>query len=495
MCTIPADPPGENVPELEWNLFSALSRLYGEDALILTDQEGAVVSWSEGARRIFGYSAEEMIGTAFYRVVPEELHSHERGILRELAPGKPRRYEGARLKKDGGRLQVSSAVSAIVDSDGLRIRVLRCEREAVAAKEEEHALSRLAAIVESSNDAIVSKNLDGIVTSWNQAAFHLFGYRPEEMIGEPILKIIPPNLHSEEAEILRKIRTGERIEHYETKRVRKDGELVDVSLTISPVRDRHGKIVGSSKIARNLSEQRKMERHLLETEQFAAAGRMVANVAHQINNPLETVMNLVYLARVNLPASNRARPYLIHAESELERISRLTRQALGHFRDRDDTAEIHVGALLEEVLRVHQSKLLATGIAVDCTFSDQRPLVASGEELMQVFSNLVTNAIEAMPSGGVLTIETRELGDDGVEVLLIDRGVGISRENLGRIFEPFFTTKGSRGSGLGLWVARQLLESHRGRISVESTAAGLETGTRVAVYLPFQGKIAAAHIA
>lgn len=492
MCTIPTDSPEKNALDLEWNLFSALSRIFSEDALILTDREGTVRFWSEGATRIFGYSAEEMIGTAFSRIVPEDTHDQEFETLRSLVSGTSTHYEGTRLRRDGIRLQVSAAISTITDSEGSLERVLRRERESAGLKEEEHVISRFAAIVESSNDAIVSKNLDGIVTSWNQAAYRLFGYRPEEMIGQSILKIIPAYLYSEEAEILRKIRAGIRIEHYETKRVRKDGELVDVSITISPVRDGSGKIIGSSKIARNISERKKMERHLLETEKMAAAGRMAANVAHQINNPLETVMNLIYLARVNLSAGNKARPYLFHAESELERISKIARQALGHYRDRGEAAEVHLGPLLEDVLRVYQSRLLAAGIAVDCTFSDRQPLMASSEELMQVFSNLVANAMEAMPSGGVLRIETREVGDKGIEVLLIDRGTGISQENLQRIFEPFFTTKGNRRSGLGLWVARQLLECHGGKISIESTAAGAETGTKVAVFLPSQGKTAGA---
>lgn len=489
MCTIPTDPPGESALRQEWSLISALSKIYEGDALILMNRAGEVVFWSVGAQRIFGYSAEEMIGSAFSRIVPEELHCREDEILQELPAGKPRHYEGARLAKDGRRLHVSVTVTAVMDSDGSLTHLLRCERQGAAATQEEHAIARLAAIVESSDDAIVSKNLDGIVTSWNHAAQRLFGYSPEEMIGHSILRIVPSDLYSEEAEILRKIRAGMRIDHYETRRVTKNGELVEVSITISPLRDGQGNIVGSSKIARSISERRKMERHLLETEKLAAAGRMAANVAHQINNPLDTVMNLVYLARVNLSAGNKARPYLIHAESEVERISKLSRQALGHYRDRGEAAEVHLGPLLEDVLKVYQAKLLASHIAVDCTFSDQRPLMASSEELMQVFTNLVINAMEAMPLGGVLRIETREVGDEGVEVLLIDRGTGISEENLERIFEPFFTTKGSRGTGLGLWVARQLLAFCEGRISIESSTKGVAAGTTVTVFFPYRRQV------
>lgn len=213
---------------------------------------------------------------------------------------------------------------------------------------------------------------------------------------------------------------------------------------------------------------------------------MAANIAHEINNPLDSVTNLIYLARIGLSAGSKARQYLITAENELERVSHLARQALGYYRDPGTAVEIHLGALLEEVLRVQQSKLLAANVAVDCTFTDQRPLIASSDELMQIFSNLITNAVEAMPGGGVLTIKTREVGDDGIEVLVRDRGTGISSENLARVFEPFFTTKGSRGTGIGLWVAQQLLQERGGSISIESKTEGADKGTTVTVFLPFK---------
>lgn len=483
---IRTDPSGEDALKLNRELLSVFSRFYREDALIITNPHGEIAFWSEGATQIFGYSTEEMMGDTFFRTVPPELQPQERELLHGLVAGAPRWYEAARLSKDGRLLNVSAAVSVLAGDSGSISSVLRCEREVSAPTEQDLAVSRLAAIVESSDDAIVSKNIDGIVTSWNRAACRLFGYTAEEMIGQPILKIIPEDLYPEEAEILRKIRAGVRIEHYQTRRVKKDGEMVEVSITISPIRDGSGKITGSSKIARDISEQKKMERHLLQTEKLAAAGLMAANIAHEINNPLDSVTNLIYLARIGLSAGSKARQYLITAENELERVSHLARQALGYYRDPGTAVEIHLGALLEEVLRVHQSKLLAANVAVDCTFTDQRPLTASSDELRQIFSNLVTNAIEAMPGGGLLKIKTREVEDKGIEVLVRDRGTGISAENLARVFEPFFTTKGNRGTGIGLWVAQQLLQERGGSISIESKTEGADKGTTVSVFLPFK---------
>jgi PAS domain S-box-containing protein len=473
---------GENHDRL---FFAALARSCG-DALISTDLEGIVTSWNQGAERLFGYSAGEMIGTAFSRIVPEDQRARESEILQRLAPGPVQRYESARVTKNSQPLRVVSLVSAIQDDADCVMGALRMEREIQVSTLVDEAQSRLAAIVESSDDAIISKNLDGIITTWNQAASRLFGYAPEEMIGQPILRIIPDDLHSEEVEILRKVRAGERIAHYETRRIKKDGEIVEVSLTISPVKDRAGNIVGSSKIAREISQRKRMERLLIQSEKLAATGRMAATIAHEINNPLDSVMNLVYLARTTLPGNSKALAYLVGAERELERVSHIARQTLGYYRDPGPPSEIYLEKLIEEVLSVYRFRLLAGNVAVDCAFAHHRPVIASKDELMQIFSNLLINALDAMPDGGLLTIKTREVVGRGVEIQVRDKGTGISAENLDRVFEPFFSTKGQRGTGIGLWVARQLLEKRGGSISLQSETKIPENGTTVSVFIPFQ---------
>ena len=466
-------------------LFGAVARSC-RDALVCTDLAGIIVSWNESAALLFGYAAAEMVGSAFSRIVPEDCHPREMEVLTRLQPGSIESYECMRLTKSAQPLKVLASVSLILDDAGEVMGALRMEREIPASNGYEETQSRLAAIVESSDDAIISKNLKGIITSWNQAATRMFGYSAEEMIGQPILTIIPPELHSEETEILRKIQAGQRIDHYETRRVTKEGQVVEVSLTISPIKDRTGTIVGSSKIAREISRRKSMERHLIQSEKLAATGRMAATIAHEINNPLDSVMNLVYLARTSLAGNSKALPYLLNAENELERVSHIARQTLGYYRDPGPPSEIYLNELLEEVLAVYRSRLLAGNIAVDCAFAQHRSVSASRDELMHVFSNLITNAIDAMPEGGVLTIKTREIHGNGVEVHFRDRGVGISAENLDRIFEPFFSTKGQRGTGIGLWVARQLLEKRGGSISLQSETKIPKNGTTVSVYLPFQ---------
>ncbi len=143
----------------------------------------------------------------------------------------------------------------------------------------------------------MSKDLNGTITSWNDAATRVFGYSPEEMIGASILKLIPEHLHSDEKTILESIRAGRRIEHFETVRRAKDGRLIEVSLTVSPIKDEEGRVIGASKILRDVSSRKRMEQSLLQAEKIAATGRMAATIAHEVNNPLEAVMNLLYLLR------------------------------------------------------------------------------------------------------------------------------------------------------------------------------------------------------
>ncbi len=227
----------------------------------------------------------------------------------------------------------------------------------------EHTRALLAAIVASSDDAIISKNLNGIITSWNEAAGRIFGYTAEEMVGQSILRLIPEELQYQEDEILRKLRAGERIDHYETVRVRKNGEKIEISVTISPVRDSTGRIVGASKIARDISIRKQMERLLMQSEKLAATGRMAATIAHEINNPLESLMNLIFLARNSSESNEAAHAYLVIAEKELERVSHLARQTLGYYRGNGAPVEVHPKEIMEDVLTVYHAKLLANCIS------------------------------------------------------------------------------------------------------------------------------------
>jgi PAS domain S-box-containing protein len=460
-----------------------------DDAIISENLNGVITSWNGAAGRVFGYTADEIVGQPILKLVPEELHSEEAEILEKIQAGKrigP--YETVRVMKGGEKFPLSVTISPVKDSMGQVIGASKIARDSSDRQRLDDSRFRLAAIVDSADDAIISKDLNGIIKTWNQGAYRMFGYTSEEMVGQPLLRLIPEELHYEEDEILRKLRAGERIEHYETTRARKNGDLVEVSVTISPIRNNEGQIIGASKIARDISDRKRMEKVLIQSEKLAATGRMAAAIAHEVNNPLESLMNLIFLARQNCSASPKAQGYLLTAESELERVSHIARQTLGYYRDTGSPAEVYFHDLIQNVLAVYQSKLLASGISVDSSFNDLRKIVVSPGEMLQVFSNVIANAIDAMKEGGKLSIslrKTRALDGDGIQTIIRDDGIGIGRENLEKIFEPFFTTKGDLGTGIGLWVTKQLVESRGGQITVTSSIEDGKSGTTVTIYIPF----------
>jgi len=466
-----------------------------DDPIISKDLNGIITSWNEAATRIFGYTSDEIIGTTILRLIPPDLHHEEVEILRKLRAGERiDHFETERLKKNGERFPVSVTISPVKDATGRVVGASKILRDVSERRRIEEIRSRLAAIIDSADDAIISKDLNGILRTWNEGAHRMFGYTADEIVGQSILRLIPEHLRGEEDEILRKLRAGERIEHYETVRMKKSGELFEVSITISPIKDENGHVIGASKIARDISDRKRTERLLLESEKLAATGRMAAAIAHEINNPLESLMNLIYLARLNAPEDGKTARYLATAEQELERVSHIARQTLGYYRDNGQPVELHLHSLLENVLTVYNSKVTAAKIKVEAQFNDLHKILVNKGEMLQVFSNIVANSIDAMPDGGVLRVSTRKVigsAGDGIQVLIQDTGVGIKTEHLPKIFDLFFTTKGFLGTGIGLWVARQLIEKRRGQITVASSTEAGNSGTAITIFLPLTSPPAA----
>lgn len=346
----------------------------------------------------------------------------------------------------------------------------------------------LESIVQSSDDAIITKDLNGIIMSWNPAAERIFGYSKREIVGASILNLIPDDLRSEEQTIIEKIQLGERIDHYETVRLNKRGERLDVSLTISPLKDASGKIVGASKVLRTIGERKQMEKNLLQAEKIAATGKMAATIAHEINNPLESVLNLIYLARTNASDADQVITYLKNAEEELLRVAHIAKQTLGYYREHSAAVSVTLSDLVTDTLKIYESKLTAAGIKIQTRFSSSPQIVVRRGEMIQVISNLVTNAMYAMPSGGTLTTSVQEVVESDRRGLLLsieDTGEGIPAENLKKIFEPFFTTRSSTGTGIGLWVTTEFIKGHKGRIDVQSSVDAASHGTRMSIFLPF----------
>src|SRR5262249_34873029 len=229
------------------------------DPIITKDLNGVVVGWNKAAKQLFRFTAEEMIGTLDEALIPFDRPDEGRQILEHVRRGDHlEQYETQRIRKDGCTLSVSLSMSPVKDVLGRvtgAVETLHDTTERMRLEAAERDQLFLASIVSSADDAIISKNMDGVVTSWNRSAEKLFGYSAEDIIGRPIALLVAADHPNEEPQILDRIRRGERIEHYETKRIRKDGKVVDVSLTISPIKDSMGRIVGASNIARDITDR------------------------------------------------------------------------------------------------------------------------------------------------------------------------------------------------------------------------------------------------
>jgi PAS domain S-box-containing protein len=345
----------------------------------------------------------------------------------------------------------------------------------------------MAAIIESSDDAILTKDRDAVVTSWNRGAERLYGYPAAEMLGQHVAKLSPPEYASEIAGFMKRLLRGESIEHHATERLRKDGTRLTVDLSLSPVRNERGEIVGASSIAHDITAQRKAEEALRRSEKLATAGRLAAAVAHEINNPLEAVNSLLYLARNDPTARDQ---HLEMAGKEVHRIAEIAQQMLGIVREGASPAPLNVASTLDAVLQLYVRKLSDKQIQIERYYDPSVEIRGFAGELRQVFSNLILNAADAMGEGGRLTLHVVRAHQwfdghrPGVRVTVADSGSGIGSADIAHIFEPFYTTKKDSGTGLGLWVSHAIVQKHGGSIRVRSRTKPGSSGTVFSVFLP-----------
>jgi PAS domain S-box-containing protein len=464
---------------------------------LLLSPEGTVVECNHAAASLLGRSAAELTGQSLATSVPNikpQIQKDLSAAIALAAAGENSRYEvefDAPGAADPSILdfcfrpfttqsgQKSPILAEVQDAAG-EVRE-RCRRD--------DARYHLAAIVEASDDAIACKDLKGVVTGWNRSAERVFGYSAEEIIGQPITKIVPPELIGEEARIFAALDRGERIEHFETQRIRKDGETVEVSLTVTPIRDETGRIIGVAKIARDITHQKRAERALRTSERLAAVGRLAATVAHEINNPLEAVTNLIFLAR-HSQSNDEIQKYLSMVEEELDRISHLTRQTLGFYRESKGVARVRLSEIVASLLSVFAPRIRNKDIKVSTEIDDTIEIVAVPSEIRQVIANLLNNSIDALDTGGEIHLRVSSsaqwngIRTPGVRLTIADTGPGIPPEIRQRLFEPFFTTKKDVGTGLGLWISKSIVENHAGYIQVHSCTTSGKSGTTFSVFLP-----------
>src|SRR5690349_18708253 len=295
-----------------------------EDAIISKTLDGIIVSWNSGAEHVYGYTTAEAIGRSMTFLLPENRAEEETEILQAIANGQlVEHFETVRLTKSGDLIDVSLTISPIRDKRDRIVGASHIARNITERKRVDQQLHHLAAIVESSDDAIISKTLDGTILSWNTGAEQVYGYTAAEAIGRHMTFLLPEDLAEEEAEILEAVARGKRVGHFETVRRTKSGDLINVSLTISPIRDTGDRIVGASHIARNITERRRLDQQLRHGKKLESLGVLAGGVAHDFNNLLTGILGNTSLALETLPADSRARSILQDVLRASERASHL----------------------------------------------------------------------------------------------------------------------------------------------------------------------------
>ena len=468
-----------------------------EDAIISKDLNGFITTWNAAAERMFGYSAQEAVGQHMTLLIPVDRRSEENYVLGQVRAGLGiDHYETVRQRKDGSTLQVSISVSPIRNGAGAIVGASKIIRDITRSKQLEREAMRLAAIVTSSEDAIVSKTLDGIIQTWNRGAERIFGWTAEEVIGKSITIIIPEDRLGEETEVISQIRQGLSVEHFETVRRRKDGSAVDISLTVSPVRTDDGQVVGASKIARDITEQQRLRATAEEASRLK--DEFLAVLSHELRTPLNTVLGYTrMLRRDETRMTTEMREKALDAlERNADSLSRLVNDVL-------DTSRIVTGKLrlafescpvddlIKEGIETMRPTADARGVELDGRFDSGLSVMCDRDRLQQVIWNLLSNAVKFTQAGGQVSIDARRNGPS-VEIVVKDTGVGIRREDLPYVFQRFWQaeTGVSReygGLGIGLALARHLVEMHGGSIGVDS--GGLGHGATFVVSLPSAGSV------
>ncbi|MBV8800254.1 MAG: PAS domain S-box protein [Alphaproteobacteria bacterium] len=352
----------------------------------------------------------------------------------------------------------------------------------------------LASIVDSSADAIIAKRLDGTITAWNGAAERMFGYKAGEMIGQSIMKLFPPDLTHEEAEIISCIRSGRKLDTYETRRTRKDGGEIMVSLTVSPIRNAGGEIIGASKIVRDITERKATEARLnglqdeiIHLSRWNMMGSMASSIAHELNQPLAAMTNYLAALKRVLERRPEDRRLLLEIADKAAQQGQRAATIVHHLRElvakgKSQRNPAELGAVVQEALELSSSAMRQFGVRVILEVAADLPRVEIDRvQIQQVIINLARNAAEAMGGCPVRELQIKLLHrDNGVEVRVADTGPGLPSSVTDHLFEAFVTTKSS-GMGLGLSICQQIVSAHGG---VLRAAPNTPNGTVFSFTLP-----------
>jgi PAS domain S-box-containing protein len=466
------------------------------DAVISTDAEGRVMFANTVAESLTGWTQAEAAGRPLpdvFTIVDEHTRrSVENPALRALREGVIVRVTNRTIliSRDGTERPIDDSAAPMRDASGTSVGAVLVFRDVTERRRTDAARAQLASIIESSEDAIVSKTIDGIIRSWNVGAERLFGYTSEEAVGRPITLIIPPDRLEEERMILDRLRSGERIEHYETIRMAKNGRRLDISLSVSPLRDADGRIVGASKVARDITDRKQAEALLRESARHK--DEFLALLAHELRNPLAPLRNGLEAMRLTsgLPdplihareMMDRQLSHLIRLVDDLLDMSRLSRGKMELRRSR-----IRLADVIASAVETARPLIDAAGHELKVTLPKEAVVLdADLTRLVQVVANLLTNSAKYTARGGRIWL-TAEVGDGTVSVVVKDTGIGIPADALPRIFDMFSQVNRSierttGGLGIGLALVKGLVEMHGGTVSAESM--GPDAGSTFIVRLP-----------
>ncbi len=466
------------------------------DAVIATDANGVVAFANPVAGSLLRRAVRELIGKPadeVFHIVHEFTREHLESPIRQLLrDGQIARVAGHTLliALDGTELPIDDS-AAPIRHEGRVAGVVLVFRDITERRLAQKESAYLAAIVRSSNDAIAGKSPDSVIQSWNSGAERVYGYTREEAIGRNMRELLPPDRQHEESDIMERLRAGQDVVQIETQRVRKDGTLIDVSITVSPIRDQDGRFIGVSHVARDITGQKRAAEQMRETQKLESLGVLAGGIAHDFNNLLTGILGNASLAFDELPPDSPARPSIDAVLTASERAAQLAQQMLAYSgKGRFVVEHLDLSARVRDTARLIRASVPAH-VELRLRLADRLPLIeADAAQIQQVVMNLIINAAEAVPEDrpGVVTVTTRResvdrSGLDPGEYAVFevaDNGIGMDTATRARIFDPFFTTKFT-GRGLGLAAVLGIVRGHRGAIDVDSVPG---RGTTFRVLFP-----------
>ncbi|MGH9588517.1 MAG: hybrid sensor histidine kinase/response regulator [Acidobacteriaceae bacterium] len=444
----------------------------------------------QGDKNSFGVDGH--LGADFYQN-GRRLAPHEYPLNRAAATGISVDMAEMEIHHSNGEVtQVLASANPLFDESGKVRGAVGALTDITARKRMEQVLKERAELMDLASEAIIVRDLDGMVRFWNSGAAALYGWSTEEAVGKNLHQLLrtifPVSLEDIELTLLQGKRwEGNLVQHT------KNGHEIVVACRKSMQRSDRNPIA-ILEICRDITAELQAEEALRKSDKLAAMGRMAGIVAHEINNPLGAITNVFYLLQNHPSLDAEARNYARMAEQELERVAHITRQTLSFYRETSHPVMVSIRALLEEILELHKSQLYKSNIAVDRRYTSGGFVQGFPGELKQVLLNLVSNAIEAMPNGGRIRVHVGECPEApsrprGVRIFVSDNGSGIDPADAKRLFEPFFSTKSSKGTGLGLWISRGILQKYEGTIRFRSVCLGGRKVTCFSIFIPSSAQL------